>query len=73
MVDWIWSLCNKAFDESGIMPEDWRPVVIVPLYKGKGERTECKNYLVGKINTGILVDRIQGVTGDLIDDEQRGL
>ena len=24
------------------MPEDWRSGVIDPLYKGKGERTECK-------------------------------
>ena len=30
--------------ESGVMPEDWRSCVIVPLYRGKGERTECKNY-----------------------------
>ena len=27
--------------ESGVVPEDWRFAVIVPLYKGKGERTEC--------------------------------
>ena len=30
--------------ESGVVPENWRSAVIVPLYKGKGERTECKNY-----------------------------
>ena len=29
VVDWIWRLCNKAF-ESGV-PEDWRSDVIVPL------------------------------------------
>ena len=36
---------------------------VVPLYNGKGERTECKSYrgisllsVVGKIYTGILVD-----------------
>ena len=29
---------------SGVVHEDWRYAVIVPLYKGKGERTECKNY-----------------------------
>ena len=43
MVDWIWGLCNVAF-ESGVMPEDWRAAVIVPLHQGKGERTECSNY-----------------------------
>ena len=30
--------------ENGVVPEDWRSAVIVQLYKGKGERTECKNY-----------------------------
>ena len=47
VVDWIWRLYNMTY-KSGVMPE--------PLYKGKGERTECKNYrgirllnVVGKI------------------------
>ena len=30
--------------ESAVMPKDQRSAVIVPLYKGKGEWTECKNY-----------------------------
>ena len=30
--------------KSGVVPEDWKSAVIVPPYKGKGERTECKNY-----------------------------
>ena len=47
--------CKMAF-ESGVVPEDWRSSVTVPLYTGKGERTKCKNYrdisllsVVGKI------------------------
>ena len=39
-----------------VVPEDWRSAVNIPLYKSKGERTECKNYrgvslmsIVGKI------------------------
>ena len=62
VVDWISWLCNMAF-ESGIVPEHWRSAVIVLLCKGKGERTECKNYrgisllsVVWKIYVGILVD-----------------
>ena len=65
--------------ESGVVPEDWRSAVIVPLYKGKGERTECSNYrgitllsVVGKIHERILVDRVHKVTEGLIDDEQEG-
>ena len=36
VLDCIWRLCNTAF-ESGVVSEDWRSVVIVPLCKGKGE------------------------------------
>ena len=57
--------------ESSIVPKDWRSAAIVPLYKGKGERTACINYRsisllseVGKIYAGILV------TEGLIDDDK---
>ena len=53
--------------------------MIVPMYKSKGEKAECKNYrgislisVVGKIYAGILVDIACRVTGGLIDDEQAG-
>ena len=53
--------------------------MIVPYFKAKGERTECKKYrsisllsVVGKIYAGILVERVRRVNGGLIDDEQRG-
>ena len=68
----------EAF-ESGVVAENWRYAVIVPLCNGKGERTECKNYrgisllrVVGKIYSGILVDRVCKETEGLIDDEQGG-
>ena len=61
VVDWIWRLCNIAF-ERGVL-EDLRSAVIVSMYKVNGERTECSNYkgisllgVVGKICAGILVD-----------------
>ena len=63
--------------ESVVVPEDWRSAVIVALYKGRGERSECKNLrgisllsVVGKIYAEILVDRVRRVTGGLTDDEQ---
>ena len=43
VMDWICRLYNMVF-ESGGVPEDWRSSAIDPLYKGKGERTESKNY-----------------------------
>ena len=54
VVDWIWRLYNMAV-ESGVVPDDWRTAMVVPLYKGKEEWTEYKNYrgislcVVGKI------------------------
>ena len=36
VVDWIWKLCNIAF-ESDVVPEDLGSAVVVSLYKGKGE------------------------------------
>ena len=64
VVDWIWKLCNLAF-EIGVVLEDWRSAMIFPLYKGKGERTEYSNYrgisllsIVGKIYAGIQVDSL---------------
>ena len=62
--------------ESSVGPEDWRPTVIVPLYKDKGERTEWKNYksisllsVVGKIYEAILVGRVCRRSVGLNDDE----
>jgi hypothetical protein len=76
VIDWIWKLCNKAFVE-GIVPKDWSRAVIVPLYKGKGDKGNCRNYrgisllsVVGKIYAGILVERVRRVTEELIGEEQ---
>ena len=48
-----------------VVPEDWKSVMSVPLYKSKGDGHECKNYrdnsllsVVGKIYAGILVDSL---------------
>ena len=78
VVDWILRLCNMGF-ENGIVPEDWRSAVVVPLYKSKGERNECNNYrgisllsMVGKIYAGILINRVCRVTRGLIDGEPGG-
>ena len=30
--------------KSGVVPEEWRSAVTIPLSKGKGERTDYKNY-----------------------------
>ena len=79
VLDWTWRLCNMAF-ESNVLPEDWRSAIIVPLYKGKGDRNECKNYrgisllrVVGKVYAGIFVNRVRKGTGVLNYYEQGAL
>ena len=43
VANWIWWLCNMAFERS-VVPEGWRSTVIVSLCEGKGEKNESKNY-----------------------------
>ena len=47
--------------ESGGVPGDWRSAVIVPLYKCKAERNECKNYR----GISLLSVVIKNICGDL--------
>ena len=61
------------------MTDDWRSAVVIPLYKGKGEMTECWKYrgvsllkVFRKIYAGIFADIAHRVTEGLIDDEQGG-
>ena len=50
--------------ESGVVSEDMRSVVIVPLYRGTGEGLDAGIIgVVEKMYTGILVDRVRRVTG----------
>ena len=51
--------------------------MIVPLYKGKRKKVECRNYrgislltADGKIYAGILVDKVRRATEGLTEDEQ---
>ena len=74
---WILRLCNMTF-ERGVVSEDRISAVNIPLHKGKGERTECRNYkgicllsMVGKIYAGILVCR-KKYAGVLVDRARRG-
>ncbi len=43
MVEWILVICELAW-KKGKVPDDWKKAIIVPLYKGKGSRSECSSY-----------------------------
>ncbi len=46
------------------VPEDWRKAIIVPFYKGKGNREEYNNYRSISMYGRILTERLMEVTGE---------
>lgn len=77
-VDIMHRLCKLAWEKESV-PEDWRKAVIVPLYKGKGSKEECKNYrgisllsIPGKVHARVVTQRLQKITDDKIGEEQGG-
>ncbi len=78
VVEWMMWICNLPWEQRKV-PEDWRKTIIVPLYKGKGNREECNNYrgisllsVPGKIYGRILNERMMKVTDKSVGDEQGG-
>ena len=65
-------LFNKVLD-SGVVPEQWVQGIIIPIYKGKGDTTQCDNYrgitllsCLSKLFTSILNKRLT----TFIDDNE---
>lgn len=64
---------------SGKVPSDWCKSIIIPLYKGKGSKQDCKSYrgisllsIVGKLYAKILNVRLVSMTEKKIWDVQSG-
>ncbi len=61
----------------GGLPADW---TIVPVYRGKGRRGECRSYrdisveytLPRKVYGKIIIKRVQRLTEEKISEEQGG-
>ena len=83
VLEWLVRLLNLSFD-MGVVPMDWRVVpmdsrvaCIVPLYKGKGDKCECRNLrgisllsVVGKLFGRVLSKRVRAGTECAIGEEQ---
>ena len=64
-LEWLVRLLNVSFDMR-IVPMDWHGACIVPLYKGKGDKCECRNSrgisllsVVGKLYGRVLIKRVR--------------
>ena len=51
---------------TGIIQTDWKRGIVVPLWKGKGDRQDCNNYrgvtvlsVPGKVFARIILDRVR--------------
>ena len=62
---WLHSVISEVW-ESAIIPTDWRKGIIVPFWKGKGDRSDCGNYrgitllsTPSKVFARILLSRIR--------------
>jgi len=65
VVKWLTAVIRGVW-ETGRIPSDWRKGIILPQYKGKGSRRECKNYwgitllsVPGKVFAFTLLSRIK--------------
>ncbi len=78
VVEWKLFICKEAW-KKGEVPDDWKKAIIVPLYKGKGSRSECSSYrgisvlsVPGKVYGRILTERLMEVTEGKVSEEQGG-
>merc|ERR1712002_206763 len=78
VLEWLTRVCKVCLND-GRVPRDWQRAVVVPLYKGKGDRGDCKNYrgisllsIPGKVYGRVLIDRVREITEGMIGEEQCG-
>ena len=55
----------------------WKRAIALPIYKGKGDRNECKNYkeisllsIPGKVYGMVLIEKLKCITEGLKGEEQ---
>ena len=75
---WLTNIYQNVW-RSGVIPSDWKKGIILPFYKGKGNRQECKNYrgitllsCPGKLFARILLSRVKNLLLTKRRNEQSG-
>ena len=78
LLECLTRVCKVCVSEEKV-PNDWVRTIVVPLYQGKGNRNDCKNYrgisllcIPGKVYGRILIERVRVLTEGMIGEEQCG-
>ena len=78
MLEWLTRVC-KVCMASERVPRDWVRAIMVPFYKGKGDRNDCRSYrgisllsIPGKVYGRILIERVRALTEGRMGEEQCG-
>ena len=74
LLEWLRRICNVCVLEEKVL-NDLMRVIIAPIYKGKGDGSECKNYRgisLLCIPGRILIEKVCSLTEGLTGEEQRG-
>ena len=78
IIEWLTRVCVVCLAE-GRVPVEWKRAIVLPIYKGKGDRNECKNYrgisllsIPGKVYGRVLIEKVRSITEGLIGEEQCG-
>jgi hypothetical protein len=60
-------------------PLEWRSAIIVPIFMGRGDKKECKNYrgigllsIPGKVYRRVIIEKVREIIEMQIRDEQGG-
>jgi hypothetical protein len=78
---WLSYLCQNfnVCMKRAVVQNDWKCAIIVHLYKGKGDKYDCKNHrdisllsIPGELYGGILIGRVQKMTHGNIWEVQCG-
>ena len=78
IMDWLWMICNRCL-ETGVEHKGWKVTSIIPVYKGRGDRSDFVNHseiyilgIPGKIYARILANRLVEMTKEHVAMEQGG-
>ena len=65
VIEWMHKICQMAWEEEKV-PGDWTEAVIIPIYKGKGDKNECGSYrgisllsIPGKVYGKVVIEWVK--------------